>query len=38
MQKRHGKKLFSAGDIVSFLECEHATTLALMDLDERLPR
>ena len=38
MQKRSGKTLFSAGDVVAFLECEHATTLALQDLETPLPR
>ena len=32
MQRQHGSTLFSAGDLVAFLECEHATTLALQDL------
>src|SRR5436853_4415314 len=38
MQKRDGGILFSAGDVVAFLECEHATTLALTDLETPLPR
>ena len=38
MQRREGKTLFSAGDIVGFLECEHATTLALQDLETPLAR
>lgn len=38
MQKRGGEVLFSAGDVVAFLECEHATTLALTDLETPLPR
>jgi uncharacterized protein len=37
MQKRGGRTLFSAGDVVAFLECEHATTLALTDLETPLP-
>ena len=38
MQLRNGKVLYSAGDLVSFLECGHATTLALADLQTPLPR
>ena len=38
MQQRHGKILYSAGDLVSFLKCEHATTLALTDLGTPLSR
>ena len=38
MQTRGGKTLYSAGDVVAFLECEHATTLALVDLVTPLPR
>ena len=38
MQKREGQLLFSAGDLVAFLECEHAITLALQDLETPLPR
>src|SRR5436853_3325311 len=38
MQKRDGGILFSAGDVVAFLECEHAPTLALTDLETPLPR
>ena len=38
MQKRGGEVLFSAGDVVAFLECGHATTLALTDLDTPLAR
>ena len=38
MQRRNGSLLYSASDLVSHLECEHATTLALQDLDDRLPR
>ncbi|HEY7238343.1 MAG TPA: TM0106 family RecB-like putative nuclease, partial [Burkholderiales bacterium] len=33
-----GGPLFSAGDLVAFLECEHATTLALQDLATPLAR
>lgn len=38
MQRQHGSTLFSAGDLVAFLECEHATTLALQDLATPLAR
>ena len=38
MQQQHGSTLFSAGDLVAFLECEHATTLALQDLATPLAR
>jgi predicted RecB family nuclease len=38
MQKQGREVLFSAGDVVAFLECEHATTLALTDLETPLPR
>src|SRR5690349_7898423 len=38
MQIHNGTRLFSATDLVGFLECEHLTTLALEDLVERLPR
>jgi uncharacterized protein len=33
-----GGPLFSAGDLVAFLECEHATTLSLQDLAAPLAR
>ncbi len=37
MQKTaSGKKLYSATDIVNFLECEHLTTLDIQNLDEKL--
>jgi len=38
MQKRDGGILFSASDIVNYLECEHLTTLDLVDLETPLPR
>lgn len=38
MQKRDGGLLFSASDLVNYLECEHLTTLDLVDLDTPLPR
>ena len=38
MQEQDGQTLFSAGDLVAFLECEHATTLALQDQAAPLPR
>src|SRR5688500_5135050 len=36
MQKGSGQLLFSAGDVVAFLECEHATTFTLLDLETLL--
>ncbi|MFL6572068.1 MAG: TM0106 family RecB-like putative nuclease, partial [Burkholderiales bacterium] len=38
MQPQDGQTLFSAGDLVAFLECEHATTLALQDQAAPLAR
>ncbi|MGE4579125.1 MAG: TM0106 family RecB-like putative nuclease [Desulfuromonadales bacterium] len=38
MQKIHGNKLYSASDLVNFLECEHLTTLDLVNLDTPLPK
>jgi len=38
MQKRDGGLLFSASDLVNYLECEHLTALDLVDLDTPLPR
>ena len=38
MQRREGRTLFPAGDIVGFLECERATRLALRDLQAALDR
>ncbi len=38
MQKRDGGMLYSASDLVNYLECEHLTTLDLVDLDTPLPR
>jgi hypothetical protein len=38
LQTQNGKPLFSARDVVSFLECAHAATLALQDLETPLPR
>ena len=38
LQTQNGKPLFSAGDVASFLECAHAATLALQDLETPLPR
>jgi len=38
MQKRDNKLLCSASDLVNYLECEHLTTLDLIDLDTPLPR
>ena len=38
MQKRSGELLYSASDIVNFLECEHITTLDLKNLETPLPK
>jgi uncharacterized protein len=39
VQKREdGKVLYSASDVVNFLECEHLTTLDLIDLEAPLPK
>ena len=38
MQKHAGTTLFSASDLVGFLECEHLTTLQLQDLNTPLER
>ncbi len=38
MQKRDDGILFSASDLVNYLECEHLTTLDLVDLETPLPR
>ncbi len=38
MQKRSGELLYSASDIVNFLECEHITTLDLTNLETPLLR
>jgi uncharacterized protein len=38
MHIRGGRTIFSASDLVGFLECEHLTTLALTDLVTPLPR
>ncbi len=38
MQRRTTSLLYSASDLVAFLACEHSTTIALLDLDERQPR
>ena len=38
MHKHNRTPLFSAGDLVAFLECEHATSLALQDLETPLAR
>ena len=38
MQIRDGKTLFSASDLVNYLECEHLTALDLRDLETPLPR
>jgi uncharacterized protein len=38
MQRYRGKMIYSASDIVNFSECEHITTLDMIDLDTPLPR
>jgi predicted RecB family nuclease len=38
MYKSKGSVIYSASDLVSFLECEHTTSLGLIDLDTPLPR
>lgn len=38
MQKRDDRILCSASDLVNYLECEHLTTLDLIDLETPLPR
>lgn len=38
MQKINGKTLYSASDLVNFLECEHLTTLDLANLETPLPK
>ena len=37
MQKLDGQILYSASDIVKFLECEHLTTLDIINLATPLP-
>ena len=34
MQRRSGQRLYSATDLVAFLECEHLTALDLQALDD----
>ena len=38
MQIRDDKTLFSASDLVNYLECEHLTALDLVNLETPLPR
>ncbi len=38
MQKKNGTILYSASDIVNFLDCEHLSALDLIDLETPLPR
>lgn len=38
MQRRNGNVLYSASDLVNLLECDHLTTLDLINLDTPLPR
>ncbi len=38
MQKRDQEILYSASDLVNYLECEHLTALDMIDLDTPLPK
>ena len=38
MQRRDGTILYSASDLVNYLECEHLISLDLINLDTPLPR
>jgi predicted RecB family nuclease len=38
MQRRDSQILFSASDLVNFLDCEHITTLDRLDLDAPMPK
>ena len=38
MQKINGITLYSASDVVNFLDCEHLTTLDLINLETPLPQ
>lgn len=38
MQKHDNELLFSASDVVNFLECEHLTSLDIIDLETPLPK
>lgn len=38
MQRREGQIVFSASDLVNFLECDHLTTLDLVNLDTPLQK
>src|SRR5581483_2790893 len=38
MYRSNGRVLFSASDLVGFLECEHFTSLELINLETPLPR
>lgn len=38
MQKQNSQLVFSASDLVNFLECEHLTSLDLINLETPLPR
>lgn len=38
MHKSNSGVIYSASDLVSFLECEHSTTLDRLDLETPLPR
>ncbi len=38
MQKRDGEILYSASDLVNYLECEHLTALDQIDLETPLPK
>lgn len=38
MQEQNGQRLYSASDIVSFLDCEHSITLALRNFTDPVPK
>jgi len=38
MQEQNGRRLYSASDIVSFLECEHSISLALRNFTDPVPK
>jgi len=38
VQNLYGKVLYSASDLVNYLECEHLTSLELINLETPLPR
>lgn len=38
MQKHRNQHIYSASDLVDYLECEHLTSLNLINLDKPLPK